>query len=311
MRSLLAMVMVLLAILVAFPADAATRVIGNVAEAWGVAVDSQNNIYVSDSISKIYKIAPSGNVTVLASALKSPWGLAVDAQDNLFIALNRDPSTAIAEIPAGTSTVQPFVPRSAVPAGADGLTFDTQGNLFLTASNGGIYEVPKGTSIPVTLGTGFADPVGIAVDASGNVFVSRYIFNEIDEIPASAATPVSFGSGLVYASGLNGPAGLAFDSAGNLLVAIFGNSSIGTTVDTIPAGSPAPAAATILVTGLNQPEYLAYHLGTLYIANSAGGQLLTTAPPIPALLPSAMALFGVLIAASGVAATQRRRPTHS
>jgi glucose/arabinose dehydrogenase len=298
MRSL--WIMALLAVLAASPAAAAPRVIAGVTEAWGIAVDSQSNIYVSDSISRIYKITQSGSVTVLASGLSSPWGLAVDANDNLFIALNRDSTTVIDEIPAGTSTVEPFLLKSTLPVAAAGLTFDAQGNLFFTGSAaGGVYEIPSGTSTPVTVGEGFADAVGIAVDASGNVFVSRYSFNEIDEIPARAARPVSFDSTLIYASGLNGPAGLVFDAAGDLLVSIFGSNTVGTSVDIIHAGSVAPASATPLVTGLSQPEFLAYRFGTLYIANSGGGQVLVNASPIPALSSWATAIFALLAAACG------------
>lgn len=304
-------VLALLIVLTVAPPARAERVLADVPGAWGIAVDSKGDVFVSDSVSTIYEVTQSGAVSVVATGLEGPWGLAFDAADDLFIALFDDPNTVIAEIPAGTTTVQPFLPfdvSNPAAGAASGLTFDGQGNLFFASKpDGDIFEILRGTTTPLMIGEGFFDPIAIAVDAGGNIFVSRYSFDEIDRIPAGSVTPVLPNSGLVYASGLNGPTGLVFDSSGNLLVSIFGNGSLGTSVEVIPAGAPAPATPIPLVTGLIEPEYLAYRFGNLYIANSgaAGGQILTSAPPIPTLPPGALMLFGLIIAGSGYAAISR------
>ncbi len=58
-----------------------------------LAIDSRGNLYVSYPIlaSKLFRIDPSGNVTLFADAgdgLVHPFGLAVDSADNLFVANN-------------------------------------------------------------------------------------------------------------------------------------------------------------------------------------------------------------------------------
>jgi sugar lactone lactonase YvrE len=67
-----------------------------------------------------------------------------------------------------------------------------------------------------------------------------------------------------FASGLNGPYGMAFDSAGNLYVAIVGDN----TIDKITPGGMVSVFAS---TGLNEPVGLVFDKsGNLYVSNAAG-----------------------------------------
>ena len=80
--------------------------------------------------------------------------------------------------------------------------------------------------------SGFDDPVGLAFDAAGNLYVANLLDNTVSEV-----TPAGVVS--TFAAGFSGPAGLAFDSAGNLYVANSGSN----TVDVVPpeAGRPRPS----------------------------------------------------------------------
>src|SRR5919197_1129291 len=79
-------------------------------------------------------------------------------------------------------------------------------------------------------------PLGIAVDGTGNLFVSDSINNRVRKITASngvittvagTGTAGSGGdNGPAAAAQLNQPAGLAVDAAGNLFIADTGNSRI-------------------------------------------------------------------------------------
>ena len=63
-----------------------------------------------------------------------------------------------------------------------------------------------------------------------------------------------------FASGFNGPVGLAFDAAGNLYVANYGNSTVS---EVTPAGLVSTFAS-----GFEQPYGLAFDAaGNLYVAN--------------------------------------------
>ena len=60
------------------------------------------------------------------------------------------------------------------------------------------------------LGSGFANPQGIAVDAAGNVYVACHDDGTVKKIPGGGGTPVVIGSGF------NSPTSVAVDAAGNV-----------------------------------------------------------------------------------------------
>lgn len=74
--------------------------------------------------------------------------------------------------------------------------------------------------------SGFPNPIGVAVDAAGNVFVLDEGYTENDgaiyrETPANSAYTRT-----TIASGLDVPEGIAIDGNGNLYVANFGNNTV-------------------------------------------------------------------------------------
>ncbi len=70
------------------------------------------------------------------------------------------------------------------------------------------------------LGSGFNRPTGVAVDASGNVYVADGGNNAVKEIPANGGAPVTLASGFLD------PKGVAVDAAGNVYVADSGNNAV-------------------------------------------------------------------------------------
>ena len=76
------------------------------------------------------------------------------------------------------------------------------------------------------VGGGFNNPYGVAVDASGNVFVADNGNSAVKEIVAvngvvSSTSPVN-----PVGSGFSGPTGVAVDASGNVFVADNGNSAV-------------------------------------------------------------------------------------
>jgi sugar lactone lactonase YvrE len=147
-------------------------------------------------------------------------------------------------------------PTSSTLAGPAGLTFDSNGNLWVAdASNGRILEFKppfsSGESASTVLGasdfvtnnalnspsqTIVSEPYGLAFDSSGNLWVSDALSNSIVEFKAPFSNgenqtlvlgQANFTGGnnldnVATQSDLNSPRGIAFDSSGNLWVADSG-----------------------------------------------------------------------------------------
>src|SRR4029077_14283238 len=103
---------------------------------------------------------------------------------------------------------------------------------------------------------GLNNPVGLAFDRSGNLYVANFIGNTVRKFAPD-------GTDLGVFALVIGPTGLAFDAAGNLYVANIGN--------TIRRFAPNGSALTTFTSlALNNPEGLTFDsLGVLYVANSA------------------------------------------
>ena len=67
-------------------------------------------------------------------------------------------------------------------------------------------------SSAATLGSGYNDVGGVAIDGAGNIYVADFGNNNVWKIPPGGGSPVTIGSGF------DGPEGLAVDAAGNVYV---------------------------------------------------------------------------------------------
>lgn len=254
----------------------------------GVAVDSSGTFYFAEgSIGsgsgltsgdfKIWKVGPNGILITVAgtghNSLAGDGGLAVKAQINT-------PS---------------------------GIAFDSAGNLyFADTGNQRIRKISTNGTISTVAGNGimgFAgdggpatqavlnQPVGVAVDSEGHIFIADSANNRIREVLsdgtigtfAGNGNAAFFGDGTapIFAA-IHAPRGLAFDPAGNLYIAdtqdhrvrkinpdntivtVAGNGQPGFSGD----GGPAINAA------LNLPSSIAFDsAGNLYIADQANNRI--------------------------------------
>lgn len=131
----------------------------------GLAIDSQNNIYVADiGSNRIRKVTPSGVVSTVAgngavgaadglgtqATLNAPVGITVDSSDNIYFS-------------------------------------DRGGNLIRKLSSAGVVTTIAGNgTVGTTDGTGnqatFNNPEGLAFDAFGNLYVVSYDGHRIRQI---------------------------------------------------------------------------------------------------------------------------------
>jgi hypothetical protein len=139
-----------------------------------------------------------------------------------------------------------------------GIALDKSGDLYVTDSSAESLVKVSSTGTKTTLAS-LAAPGGVAVDGNGNSYVA---------LAAGAVAKItSAGVVTTVASGLNQPAGVAIDASGNLYVADTGNSQVVKIVSGVQS---------TFVTGLDRPMGVAVDAaGTLYIGDSGNNRVLS------------------------------------
>ena len=137
--------------------------------------------------------------------------------------------------------------------------------------------------------TGLAQPNGIAIDASGDIFVANTGNNSVTAyLPvATTITPANEAPFVTLAgsnTGLNAPVGLAFDTFGRLWVSNRGSNAI----EIFPTNAFGNRAPTFTISGpatqLASPQEIGFDLGgQLDVANLNGS--LEVFSPLPFPLP--------------------------
>jgi len=206
---------------------------------YGVALDSIGNLYVADLLDNRVLFYPSGSTTatrvygqggsfttntannggVSANSLSEPIGVALDSSGNLYVVDLAN--SRVLFYPSGSTT--------ATRVYGQGGSFTTN-----TPNNGGISA------------NSLYYPSGVALDSSGNLYVSdidnnRVLFYRSGGTTATRVygqggsfTTNTANNGGVSANSLSEPRGVALDSIGNLYVADYLNSR----VLFYPSGSP-------------------------------------------------------------------------
>jgi uncharacterized repeat protein (TIGR01451 family) len=172
-----------------------------------------------------------------------------------------DITFVLLELPAANTPILSLSKGILSPSKGDKLRVMSEPdvNLYVSdakngVSNGTVDEILAGGSSQKVLGTGFADPGGIAVDGAGNVYVAEKVSRTVAEIPAAGGPALSLGNTTVE------PTNVAVDGAGNVFVAD------GSTVQKIPAGGGTPVTVS---SGFSGPTGIALDAaGNLYVADT-------------------------------------------
>jgi sugar lactone lactonase YvrE len=313
-------------------------------EPYGVVVDSRRNVYVTDSYNHlIRKINSAGVVTTFAgsgilgstngtgtaASFSFPQGIAIDANDNLYV--TESPGRIRKITPAGVvstlagSTIPGYTDATGTNAQFEnprGLAVDASGNVYV--SDGGNHRIRKITSggvVTTIAGSGgvgdgngayldstslnarFYFPQGLSIDRTGNLYVADLGNDAIRKISTdglvttlAGADTFGFADGTGIAAWFNSPYATAVDASGNVYVADAGNRRIRKI-------TPSGVVSTIAGTGtygnedglgsvarFNFPSGIAVDIyGNIYVADKDNDQirkirdLNCTIPAIPTI----------------------------
>ncbi|WP_428327868.1 NHL repeat-containing protein [Mucilaginibacter sp.] len=244
--------------------------------------------------------------TGLGSVFNNPQGVLADSKGNVYVSdtynsrIRAITSGGATSLIAGNGTIGYIdgVSASAEFYGPQGLTFDTQGNLYVAdfgtnairkITTAGVVSTYAGTGVSgqtngaVSIAT-LSSPSGMVFDSKGNMFITDEGNNFIRKVNTSGVVTVFAGTktagyvnGTTIASSFSGPSSIAIDASDNLYVTDQGNSAIRKItpagVVTTLAGGPSQTSV------LNSPAGIALDkAGNIYITDLSGRVLeITTA----------------------------------
>ena len=234
----------------------------------GVAVDASGNLYIADSgNADIREVNAAGAIATLVGGdvgdgglgvfglLNQPYGVARDNAGNTYIADTNN--NRVRKVPAGGTIVtvagtgvSGFAGDGKAATGAQlnipqGVALDASGNLYIADTNNRrVRKVDGSGNITTVAGNGICcghtgdngaatsaqigSPSALAVDSSGNLYISDVTNNVIRKVDTSGTITTVAGTGSYGYSGdggaatgakLYGPYGIALDAAGNLYIA--------------------------------------------------------------------------------------------
>jgi len=293
----------------------------------GLAADAAGNVYVSDVVNqRIRKITPAGVETTLAgsgiagfadgtgttASFFNPRGLVVDSDGNVYVAdsgnnrVRKITAAGLVTTLAGQTSggaTDGNLANATFNSPAD-LDMDSSGTIFvLDRGNNSIRKITQagvvttlaGGSAGAQDGTGtaasFSWPQGLAVDATGNVYVADSANFKIRKITPAGVVTTFAGSGSQNvpagktqddtgtAATFSWPAGVALDGAGNLYVP---DTFYGTIRKITPAGVVTTLAGTndgavdgsLSTAKFNRPTGIVVDTsGNVYVADSKNNSI--------------------------------------
>jgi len=235
---------------------------------YGIVEDSLGNIYVADQgYSTIRKIDTDGNVTNFAGTYSTgfvngtgaaarfnqPKGLAIDSANNIYVAdcsnnsirkispggvVSTFAGSGTAGAADGTGVAAQFTCPTGITVDQSNIVYVTSGHTIRKITPAGVVTTFAGSGTAGSAnGTGvaaqFNNPVDLAINGSGDMYVVESSANRIRKIsPTAVVTNYAgsgsngFNDGVLLGARFDQPAGIAIDKSGTIYVADTNNRRI-------------------------------------------------------------------------------------
>ncbi len=278
-----------------------------------VAFDALGTIYVTDAGNyAIRKISSSGVVTTLAGGFMAgnsdgtgtfaqfsyPKGIATDILGNVFVA-DMDGIRKI-DASGNVTTLVTSSSSSIYFNTPNGIVVDNSGIIYFSDNSSRIYKIDTSNNLTVLAGgynlTGtddgigtsarFNKPYGLALDATGNIYVADSDNHRIRKITPSgvvttlAGSTEGFNDGTGASAQFSMPFGITVDASGTLYVADSGNRRIrkitpmGVVTTIAGIGSPGSIDGNATLASFTNPTGITSDSdGNLYIADYANHKI--------------------------------------
>ncbi len=228
-----------------------------------IAIDGSGNIWVVNASNSappgtsISVVTTAGSLvtTVSFGSVMGGMGLAISGTGDVW-ATNQGAfgGSDLYEINATTYAKTGSFPTNL--SYSNGIAMDMLNNLWVAPAGNGLHvkdmldiaSPSYTTGLLYALGTSYKDPVGVAVDHLGNIWVTDTYSDQVTEIDTAGdvITTITIGSGFQD----DGPLGIAIDSQGNVWVTNYYNSA---TVTEIVGVTQGPQY--FPVSGPNPPQF--------------------------------------------------------